>query len=200
VRPDALDTLADSLAGTFPGSEDAPLALALLRELATGEPVVASTLDVRAETVLARWPNVNYDNAGRVIAFSGLSLTRTAHRFTIAGRQLYTWCAWDTLFLPAMLGRSAKVESSCPVTGSHVRLTVDPDGVREHDPQPLWVSFPPAATTSTTDITDTFCCHVHFLATPAAAEQWLSEHPDGTVLDIDDAHELGRKATRCCTG
>jgi hypothetical protein len=38
-----------------------------------------------------------------------------------------------------------------------------------------------------------------FLA-PEAAEHWLSRHPEGTVLDIDDAYEFGRKATRCCTG
>jgi alkylmercury lyase len=197
VPPNALDVLADSLAGTFPGCEDAPLALALLRELAAGEPVVASTLGERAEVVLARWPNVNYDGAGRVVGFSGLSLRPTAHRFTVGGRQLYTWCAWDTLFLPAMLGQPADVQSTCRSTGSDIRLTVDPNGLRRVDPEPLWVSFPPAATTSTAaDITGTFCCHVHFLATPAAAEHWLNRHPDGTVLDIDDAYELGRKATR----
>jgi alkylmercury lyase len=200
VPPDALDTLAESVAATFPGCEDAPLALALLRELAAGEPVAPSTLGERAGTVLVRWPNLNYDDDGRVVAFSGLSLRPTAHRFTVGGRQLYTWCAWDTLFLPAMLGQPADVESTCPVTGSGVRLSVDPNGVRQADPQPLWVSFPPAATTSTADITGTFCCHVHFLATPAAAEHWLNRHPDGTVLDIDDAYELGRKATSCCTG
>jgi alkylmercury lyase len=200
VPPDALDTLAESLAGTFPGCEDAPLATALLRELAAGEPVVVSTLGDQAGTVLARWPNVDYDDDGRVVAFSGLSIGPTAHRFTVGGRLLYTWCAWDTLFLPAMLGQSADVESTCPISRHEVRLTVEPDGVRQFDPQPLWVSFPPVATTSTADITGTFCCHVHFLATPAAAEQWINRHPDGTVLDIDDAYELGREATRCWTG
>jgi alkylmercury lyase len=200
VPPSALDTLAESLAATFPGCEDAPLALALLHELANGEPVSASRLPDGAELVLARWPNVAYDEDGRIVAFSGLSLAPTTHRFTVGGRQLYTWCAWDTLFLPAMLGQSADVQSRCPVTGSDVRVTVDPDRVRGFDPQPLWVSFPPAATTSTADITGTFCRHVHFLATPAAAAQWLSQHPEGTVLVLDDAYELGRRATRCCTG
>jgi alkylmercury lyase len=62
------------------------------------------------------------------------------------------------------------------------------------------VSFPAAATTSNADIKGTFCCHVHFLATLAAADEWLSQHPGGTVLDIDAAYELGRKATHCCSG
>ena len=200
MPPDALDTLAESLAGTFPGCEDTPLALALLRELARRR--ASRRVDTRRASghrarALAKR---QLRQGGRVVAFSGLSLTSTAHRFTIGGRQLYTWCAWDTLFLPAMLGRPADVESTCAVTGSDVRLTVDPNGVRQLDPQPLWVSFPPAATTSTADITGAFCCHVHFLAMPAAAEHWLNRHPDDTVLDIDDAYKLGRKATRCCTG
>jgi hypothetical protein len=35
----SLVTLADSLAGTFPACDDAPLARALLRALANGQPV-----------------------------------------------------------------------------------------------------------------------------------------------------------------
>ena len=90
----------------------------------------------------SRRGNVELDDHGRVVAFSGLSLTPTAHRFTVAGRTLYTWCAWDTLFLPALLGQSARVESPCPITGTAVRLEVEPSGVRDVDPEEVWVSFP----------------------------------------------------------
>jgi hypothetical protein len=44
-----LNALADQLAPTFPGRDDAPLALALLNQ---------------------RWPNLHYDEA-RVVAFGG---------------------------------------------------------------------------------------------------------------------------------
>jgi alkylmercury lyase len=192
-----LATLAESLVGTLPACENAPLALTLVRELAEGEPVDASALLGDGSAALARWPNVEYDDDGRVVAFSGLSLTPTAHRFTVARRQLYTWCAWDALFLPAMLGRTADVRSRCPITGADVRLSVEPDGVRGAEPAALRVSFPPARTTSTSDITGSFCCHVHFLAGPQAGEQWLRQHPGGSVLALDDAYELGRIATRC---
>jgi hypothetical protein len=36
------------------------------------------------------------DQQGRVVAFSGLSLRPTAHRFEILVPPLHTWCAWDT--------------------------------------------------------------------------------------------------------
>jgi alkylmercury lyase len=199
----SLPTLADSLASTFPCCDDAPLALALLDELAKGEPVSVSHLARAVErgqadlaATLDRWPNVHYDQLGRVVAFAGLSVAPSEHRFEVAGRQLYTWCAWDTLFLPSLLGREARVESSCPVTGTEVRLTVGPEGVQVAEPSALQVSFPAPASTDTSHIIASFCCHVHFLAGQDAAAKWLAENQDGLTLSLDDAVELGRLATR----
>ena len=205
ISPDtpSLEAFADSLAGTFPGREDAPLARALLRELSHGQPVSAPELatstgrdDNEVTTALARWPNVRGDQHGRVEAFGGLSLRPTKHRFDVGGRRLYTWCAWDTLFLPALLDDQAQVESTCPMTGADVRLTVAPDRVLASDPQDVRVSFPPPGQPSTADIVKSFCCHVHFLAGVDAASGWLRRSPGTFVLDLDDAFELGRLATR----
>jgi alkylmercury lyase len=199
----SLEALAESLAGTFPGSDDAPLARALLRTLAQGEPVSAATLAATADRAerevagaLARWPNVRCDDRGRVVAFAGLRLRPTEHRFGVGGRLLYTWCAWDTLFLPALLDEQAHVESTCRVTGADVRLTVAPERVLDAKPDEVWVSFPPPAQTSTADIVDSFCCHVHFLAGEDSAAHWVSDRPGTLALDLDDAFELGRLATR----
>jgi hypothetical protein len=59
----------------------------------------------------------------------------------------------------------------------------------------LRVSFPPLARTSTADIVDSFCCHVHFLAGRDTAQRWLDQHPGGRVLDLYDAYEVGQRAT-----
>jgi alkylmercury lyase len=194
----SLPMLADSLAGTFPASGDAPLAQALLRELATGRPIEPPQPQTELAAALSRWPDVEHDEHGRIVAFGGLTLRPTTHRFTVGGRQLFTWCAWDTLFLPALLEQPARVESTCPITATAVRLTVDPSGVSARDPEELWMSFPPVATTSTADITGTFCRHVHFLAGRGAADEWLDRHEGATTLTLADAFELGRLATRCC--
>jgi alkylmercury lyase len=205
TRPDtpSLQALAESLAGTFPGSDDGPLARALLRELARGQPASGAVLaagtsrdehDVTA--TLARWPNVRRDQQGRVEAFGGLSLRPTNHSFDIGDRQLYTWCAWDTLFLPALLDDQAQVESNCPMTGTKVRLTVAPDRVLAAQPEDVWLSFPAPERASTDDIVESFCCHVHFLAGAQTAGRWASAHPGTFVLPVDDAFELGRLATR----
>jgi alkylmercury lyase len=199
----SLRVLAESLAGTFPGSDDAPLARALLRKLACGEPVSAAMLASAADrderevsSALARWPNVRRDEQGRVVAFGGLSLRPTEHRFAVAGRQLYTWCAWDTLFVPELLNEQAHAESTCPVTGAAVRLTIAPGRVIASQPADVWVSFPPPEQTSTDDIIDSFCCHVHFLAEREAAARWLTGNDGALALSLDDAFALGRLATR----
>jgi alkylmercury lyase len=201
--PGSLSRLADSLTGTFPCCDDAPLALALLGELAKGKPVSVGRLARAAHrdegdiaAILRRWPNVHRDGQARVVAFGGLGLTPTPHAFEVAGRRLYTWCAWDALFLPALLGQEARVESACLVTGTEVRLTVGPDGARAAEPPSLQVSFPAPTSTVASDITTSFCCHVHFLADQDAAEEWLGENQGGLTLSLEDAVELGRVATR----
>jgi alkylmercury lyase len=196
-----LPMLADELAATFP-ADCAPLARALLALLARGEPVTDERLagetnrpvgDVTA--MLASWPNLHRDDRRDVVAFGGLSLRPTGHRFAVGGKQLYTWCAWDTLFLPALLDEPAEVRSTCPLTGTPVRLRVNSGAIAHADPGDLWVSFPPGATTSTTDIVESFCCHVHFIAGHDAAQRWLGEHDGGRVLDLRDAYEVGQRAT-----
>ena len=151
---------ADVLRSTFPGCEDAPLAVTLVRLLAQGEPVTTAALaeastrspqDVAAQ--VGRWPNVERDENAAVVGFSGLTLRPTAHAFEINGRRLHAWCAWDTLFLPGMLGSSARVHSTCPVSGTEVKLVVAPAGVESAEPQPLHVCFPPLEATDTANIT-----------------------------------------------
>jgi alkylmercury lyase len=193
-----LDRAAEALRGTFPGCEDAPLAMMLLRLLAEGRPVTTAALAGAAgraqdEVVrqLARWPNVERDGDPAVVGFSGLTLRETAHSFEAGGRRLHTWCAWDTLFLPALLDTSARVRSTCPVTRTGVELVVSPDCVEQAEPEQLYLSFPPVTATDIADITRSFCCHVHFLAGTDAGRAWRRAHPDGEVLDLTAAFSLG---------
>jgi alkylmercury lyase len=192
-----------ALTAAFPCCDDAPLARELIDQLARGEPVTVERLAQAVDrdvhhlaAVLGRWPNIHRDDQDRIVAFAGLSLTPTRHSFDVAGRRLFTWCAWDTLFLPALIGREAHVSSTCPLTGKEVRLTIGPAGIHDAEPARLLVSFPASASTVTSDITASFCRHVHFLAGRDAAEAWLAANEGGLALSLNDAVELGRLATR----
>ena len=119
----------------------------LLRLLADGEPVSIEVLaDAAVRPVddicqtIASLPDIELDDQGRIVGY-GLTLLETPHRFEVGEKRLYTWCALDTLVFPALLGRSARIESPCHGTGTPVRVTVEPTGVTSVDPATAVVSI-----------------------------------------------------------
>ena len=89
--------------------ESRPATVELYRQLAAGRSValddVADALAIPVSHVKhalakAALSAMEYDEAGRVVGFGGLTLKPTGHRFQLGDRTLYTWCAFDTLFLP----------------------------------------------------------------------------------------------------
>ena len=79
------------------------------------------------------------DAAGRIVG-AALTTRRTAHSLKVAGSQLFAWCALDTLFIPGLLGVAAEVESTCPVSGAAIRLSVTPRGVSAVSPPDVALS------------------------------------------------------------
>jgi alkylmercury lyase len=178
---------------------------ALLRLLSHGEPVTivelaaaagqASNVVQRAE---AGWNDTEYDPQGRIVGW-GLTLRPTPHRVTVDGKQLYTWCALDTLFFPAVIGRPARVESPCAATGIPIRLTVDPTaGVSALEPSTAVISIvTPAQMTS---VRTAFCNPGRFFATLDAACDWQRKHPGTEVLSVVDAHRASRPLSEMLLG
>lgn len=173
--------------------------LALVRLLSEGAPVEPTRLAARTGVPatdiveqLGRWWGVHTDE-GRVVAFQGLSVVEAPHRFKVEGRTLYTWCAWDTLFLPELIDRPAEVESTCPTTGATVSLHVGPDGPSELSPPEAVMSFIDPGGPLGDNAIQSFCRFVHFFASPEAAEEWTQRHPGTYVVPIEDGYEIGRR-------
>ena len=61
--------------------------------------------------------------------------------FSVDDQTLYTWCAWDSLFIPEILGHTARVESACPVTQARISLTVGPQRIIEAEPSGVVISM-----------------------------------------------------------
>jgi len=201
ATPINFDDFARVLPDVFTAHEDAPLALALVRLLSAGQPVSEAALaqtsgrpEREVVELLDGWPNVERDERLRIVGFLGLTLNTTAHSFRVGDRQLYTWCAWDTLFLPALLDETARVRAKCAVKGTDVELVVSLRGIESAHPKELQVTVPLLAAVDTDNVTSSFCCHVVFLANAEAARTWEAAHPGGTVLDLATAYQLGRHA------
>lgn len=201
---DPLDTLLDRIVGLRPntGRHAKQFALQLYRLLARGNPVrveeLAETLNRRSfqmRRTIDSWPSlVQQDEHKRVVGFGGLTLERTQHRFSIGGRSLYTWCAWDSLFIPEILGKTAHVQSECPVTGRSISVTVRPDGVSDCDPPEAIVSFLlPDAVDLEQDVRGSFCEYVHFFASRDAGDEWTRRNEGTFLLTVSEAFELGRR-------
>ena len=159
TNPDRLNALAEAVAKAEPDL-DGParrVALATYRRLAEGTAAPADEIAERAgesieltEHLLATWPGVFRDDGGRVVGYWGLTIGKLdpTHAIEVDGRHLFAWCAWDTLFLPGLLGAKARVESTCPDTHEAISLVVQPDGIRETSHPQAVVSFLLRAPTS----------------------------------------------------
>lgn len=176
-----------------------------LRLLARGEPVSAAQIAQAAgvptdqlEARLRSWPGVFWDDQDRVVGFWGLAISplEPTHRIEVSGRSVYGWCAWDTLFITEILGTQTQVESSDPLTGETVRLTVTPEGVKAVRPEGAVVSFLLPDGPFGADVVQRFCHFVHFFASQQSARRWTGDHPGTFLLSVDEAFELGRRTNR----
>jgi len=204
--PPEVGAVVAHLEQVFPALDptDQRLSFALYRELARGSPVavpvLASLMGLATEDVdrrLRAWPGVFYDDGHRVVGYWGLTISHTPHRLRIGGRDLYTWCGWDTLFLPELLGTNAEVRSVCRGSGQPVELTVGAGAIESKDAPTLWVSFLlPDVDAMRANLVASFCHYVHFFRSPEAARSWLEEHPGSFLLSLADAYEVGRRRNR----
>ncbi len=82
---------------------------------------------------------VQFDDQRNVVG-AALTTRQTPHRIRVRGKELYAWCALDTLFIPGLLSEKAEVESNCPVSDETVRISVAPSGVEEFSPPDAVIS------------------------------------------------------------
>jgi alkylmercury lyase len=193
-----LQKLTTLLPQMSPGEQH--LSINLYRLLMEGTPVSKSQLARTAKlaadevaSILDSWPGLHFDADGRIVGYWGLSLTPTLHQINFPERQLYAWCAWDTLFLPEVIGEPASVRSNCPVTSTPITMRVSATGVENLDPPTAIVSFvlPPESEINA-DIVNSFCHYVHFFADERVAARWARQHDGAFIVSVEDAFRAAR--------
>jgi alkylmercury lyase len=115
------------------------------------------------------------------------------HRFDVDGVRLHTWCAWDALFLPELIGKTARIESACEVSGQPMHLTVSPSRVESAEPSSPFISFLLPDAREFDRVVIKKCCHyVNFFRSREAGEAWIAKNPGTFLLTLDEAVEFGR--------
>ena len=183
------------------------LLLRVLKRLACGRPVTRDQVDqMAADLGLATEDPHQFldgicerDGAGRIVGAMGLSLNgQWAHQFYVNGTPLRTWCAWDTLFLPALLKRTASIVSFSPGSKKEVRVTVSPEQVEWACPKTAVVSIVNVGTgdqdtSSIRAIWSNFCHQVYFFPSEQEAEEWAEHKENISILSVEEAYELGKR-------
>jgi alkylmercury lyase len=170
--------------------------------VARGVPVekaaLAAALHVSSEELeqhLVRLPDLEYDQHGHIVGW-GVTLVPTRHRFRIHGRDLFTWCAFDTLLYPPQLRTEAHVQSVCPMTGRAITFVATPDGgVRNlvSDSCVLSVIIP---TEQQNCGRAGFCERSLFFWNEQAASSFLIVHPEAILLSITEAAFVGKQVAK----
>jgi hypothetical protein len=120
------------------------------REIAKGKPVtqkrvasIVKRLGVSAaESDQLLRKMAERDDDDNIIGILGLSQDdRWAHRLTVNGIELRTWCAWDQFFIAQVLGQTIKGESESPLSKQTVNITISPSGVESCSPAGTVVSI-----------------------------------------------------------
>lgn len=180
-----------------------------IKLLADGKPVTAAAFaeatgmdvdDAAAYIESAQRYGIQVED-GAVVG-AALALRATRHGFRVRGNDLYAWCGFDTLFLPIVLGERAEVASTCPVTGTDIRLTVEPDGtVSEANPSAVVVAIVGEDVTSSCSAIgpdSEICTQMPLFASREAGERWLADHPGVAIVDLDQAREIARASVQDC--
>jgi alkylmercury lyase len=205
-----IDELAERLTAAIPplDATEQQIALTVIRQLALGAPVSVSGLAAAVELseaqigeTLDHLPGVFRDDQRQVVGFMGLTVVEMGHhRIHVDGRPLWAWCAWDTLFLPELLGETAYVTSRSPTSGAEISLTVTPTGPSDLVPPDTVVSFLIPEGEFDAGVIQRFCHFVHFFASREDSEQWTAEHPGTFLLTVEDAYRLGELTNRASFG
>ena len=204
-RIDEMTKKLAAIGGLFDyGPQHSRLLVLVWRSLATGRPVTRNQIDefvsdlgiepAQADHFLRQMTERETDDS--IVGIMGLSLNDHAHRFTVNGIPMSTWCAVDTLFLPAMLGQTAAVESESPLSKETVRVAVSPEGVQASQPADAVVTIVVPNETDMSSVASiwmTFCHHIFFFASRREAEQWAGNRDDIEYLSLDQAYELGQQ-------
>jgi alkylmercury lyase len=187
--------------------EEQRAAVALYRELAKGRAVdaeqFARALDITPAEGRALFERdaikrfIYPDAQGRVVGFGGLAAAPMHHRLEANGRSLWTWCAWDSLFIPEILGRPARITSPDPENRELVRLTVTPDRIESVEPGDAVISFKRLDAegfgASAANIMANFCHCIFFFTSRASGERWIAKHLGTFLCTLDEAFTLAKR-------
>ena len=147
----------------------------------------------QTHSILKSWTGVSFDQDSNIDGFWGLSTSPTLHSFELNKKTLYTWCAWDLLFMPVLFQQTIIASTTCPVSNKKVTLTISPNGIDAVEPEHAMITFlRPSLDQLKANVTQSFCQYVFFVESEKAGKAWQKDRKDSFLLDLETGFKLGK--------
>lgn len=146
---------------------------------------------------LLRRESVTVTDEGRIDGIAGLTVRPTRHQLTIDGQLSHTWCAFDSVGIPAALGMNATAVTSCGHCQDRIEVQFTAGKTASTE---MWGWLPALGSDKTQLITE-FCSAADLFCSRDHLDRWYvaAGRPEGEALPIEDLMEAGRATWAHCT-
>ncbi|WP_444993890.1 organomercurial lyase [Aliikangiella sp. IMCC44359] len=173
-------------------------------ELAKGYPVplakIVKQLDIPEEQVRKLIDTLAYveqNQNDEIIAYRGVTLSPTKHALVTNNSTVYTWCAFDTLFLLDLIDEPAHIHSTCAACNKKLILKPSKLAGSQFENNSMVMSlFVPEPSAYQESLRDSFCCKVHFFCNETCGQQWSSQQSNIELFSVDDSLTIAQERNR----
>jgi len=122
-----------------------------------------------------------------------LSLNPTQHQILMDNQHLYSWCAYDAMYTPGIVGMPAQIVSEDPVTGGRIQVSITPHEVEMVQPESAVVSVVDPGGDMSAGPESTRCTHMLFFESRESAEQWKQDRTGISILTVEETFKLAKE-------
>lgn len=126
---------------------------------------------------------------GRVDGIAGVTVRPTRHGMTVHGHTANTWCAFDSVGIPAALGLDAVAVTSCGYCKERIEVSFTEGRTAATG---LW-GWLPALPSESVTLMSTFCSAADLFCDREHFDRWYESagRPDGEACPIEELLEIG---------
>lgn len=155
----------------------------------------AGRAEAARDRLLARGALLVTDD-GRIDGIAGLTLRPTRHQIVIDGSSTHTWCAFDSVGIPAALGADGVARTSCGNCGAPIDVTFTAGTTRDTE---RW-GWMPALDPDERSLIVNFCSKADLFCSKEHLEVWheSADRPEGDACTMYELLEMGRATWEHC--
>ena len=173
-------------------------------ELVKGYPVPLAKIEKQfsipeeqVRKLLGELAYVEHNQNDEIIAYRGVTLSPTKHTLVTEDSTVYTWCAFDTLFLLDLIDKPAHIHSTCAECDKKLMLKPSMLASSQFENTSIVMSFlVPEPSAYQESLRASFCCKVHLFCNAACGQQWTSQQNNIELFSVDDSLTIARERNR----